>query len=264
MHKRSISLIAAAVAATAAITASAAFAGPTVSGPDGNTQSVESVIAPKKLLKKTFSPGSLKVVTKTGTVTNPTGVPSPAVHAVIDFDKGAKLFTKGLPTCDAAKIQSASTEVAEENCGKAKIGSGSAHALLRSGTNVYNIAQTVTAFNGVPQGGKPVVLLHVYGTTPVQTTLVLVGTVSNYNKEGYGPRLDITIPLIVNGQGALTEFEVTIDKKYTYKGAKQSFISAECDNGSFKTRAAFTYLDGTELTATHSQKCTPKPEPKKK
>jgi hypothetical protein len=264
MRKRPISLVGAALAVTAAITASAALAGPTVSGPDGNTQSVESVIAPKKLPKKTLSPASLKVVTRTGSTTDPTGKPSPATRAVIDFDKGARLFNKGLPTCNPAKIQSVSTEVAEENCGTAKIGSGTAHALLKTGTSLYDITQTVTAFNGTPQGGKPTVLLHVYGTTPVQTTLVLVGTVSNYDKEGYGPRLDITIPLIVNGQGALTEFEVTIDKKYSYKGAKQSFISAACDNGNFKTRAAFTYLDGTELTATHSQKCTPKPEPKKK
>jgi hypothetical protein len=264
MLKRSFPAVLAAVAATAAITASAALAGPTVSGPDGNTQSIETVIAPKKLPKISFAPASLKVVTKTASTTNPTGVPSPAVEAVIDFDKGAKLFTKGLPTCDPAQLQSTSTEIAEEKCGKAKIGSGTAEALLPTGSKVFTVSQTVTAFNGVPQGGKPTVILHSYGTTPIQTTLVLIGTVTNFNKEGYGPRLDVQIPLIAGGTGALTNFQVTISKKWTYKGKKVSFVSAECDNKKFKTRSVFTYLDGQSLEALHTQSCTQAPEPKKK
>lgn len=264
MRKRSISVVATAIAATAALTASVAFAGPTVSGPDGNTQSIETVIGPKKLPKKTFAPATLKVVTKTASTTAADGVPSPAVRATIDFDKGAKLFAKGLPTCKASQLESVSTEIAEQKCGKAKIGSGTAHALLPVGTRVLPVEQTVTAFNGAPQGGKPIVLLQTYGTTPLQATYVLVGKVSNYNKQGYGPRLDVQIPLLAGGTGALTEFKVTINKKWTYKGKKVSFISAECDNKSFKTRSVFTFLDGQSLEALHTQSCSQKPEAKRK
>lgn len=263
MRKRSFPAVAAAFAVTAAVTASAALAGPTVSGLDGNTQSIEAVIAPKSLPKKTFAPATLKVVTKTGSTTAANGVPSPAVQATIDFDKGAKLFAKGLPTCDPALLQNVSTEIAEQKCGNAKIGSGRAHALLPLGAKVIEVEQTVTAFNGIPQGGKPVVLLHSYGTQPFQTTLVLVGTVSNFNKQGYGPRLDIQIPLLAGGTGALTEFQVTINKKYKFKGKPASFITAECDNKSFKTRSVFSYRDGTSLEALHTQPCTQKPEPKR-
>jgi hypothetical protein len=264
MPKRSFLAAATAIAVIAALTASVALAGPTVSGPDGNTQSIETVIAPKKLPKKTLAPATLKVVTKTGSTTAANGVPSPAVNATIDFDKGARIFTKGLPTCNPAVLQNVSTEIAEEKCGNAKIGTGKARALLASGTRVYDIEQTVTAFNGVPQGGKPTVLLHTYGTTPIQTTLVLIGTVSNYNKQGYGPRLQVQIPLIAGGTGALTEFQVTINKKWAYKGEKVSFISAECATKTLKTRSVFTYLDGQSLEALHTQPCTQKPEPKRK
>jgi hypothetical protein len=263
MHKRSFPAAAAAAGIVAALTASAALAGPTVSGPDGNTQSIETAISPKKLPKKTFAPATLKVVAKTGTTTAANGVPSPSTSAVIDFDKGMKIFTKGLPTCNPAVLQNVSTEIAEQKCGAAKIGSGVAHALLPTGSRVYEIEQTVTAFNGVPQGGKPTVLLHSYGTTPIQTTLVLVGTVSNFNKEGFGPRLDVSIPLIAGGTGAIEDFTVTIDKKYRYEGKPASFINAECDNKSFKTRSVFAYKDGTSLEALHTQPCTQKPEPKR-
>ncbi|HEY1853968.1 MAG TPA: hypothetical protein VGG40_05215 [Solirubrobacterales bacterium] len=263
MRKRSISVVAAAISATAALTASVALAGPTLSGPNGNTQSIETVISPKSLPKKAFAPASLKVVTDTET-TLANSVPNPTTNVRIDFDKGARIFTKGLPTCNAALLQNVSTEIAEEKCGKAKIGHGQAGALLNTGSRILPIEQTVTAFNGVPKGGKPTVLLHSYGTTPFQTTLVLIGTVSNLNKEGFGPRLEVQVPLLAGGTGALTRFEVTISKRWTYKGKKVSFISAECDNKSFKTRSIFTYLDGQTLSPVNTQSCTQKPEPTKK
>lgn len=252
-------LIALVAALAAAIAATAAWAGPTVSGPDGNTQSIDSQIRPKRLSKTKFTPSSLKVTTLTTSTTDPSGVPVPAIHAVIDFDRNARIYTKGLPTCDPGKLQSQSTEVAEQVCGRAKIGSGTAIAYLRAG-KVYEVPQTVTVFNGVPKGGKPVVILHTYGTTPLQVSLVLEGTVTNYGKEGYGPRLDLNIPLIAGGTGALREFQVKIDKKWRFKGKKRSFVSAKCPNSKkLKARGAFTYRDGESLTAYAKQGCTQAP-----
>jgi hypothetical protein len=248
--------IASIAALIAAIAATAAWAGPTVTGPDGNTQAIDSLIRPKKLSKTKFTPGTLKVTTLTTSTTAANGVPSPAVHATLDFDRNARLYTKGLATCDSARLQSQSTEVAKRVCGPAIIGSGKAIALLQVGEDVYNVEQTVTAFNGVPKGGKPSVILHTYGTTPIQTTLVLVGPVSNYNKEGFGPRLDLDIPLIAGGQGALKEFQVTINKKWRFKGVQRSFISAKCPKSKqLKARGKFTYRDGESLTAVSKQSC---------
>ncbi len=263
MRKRSTLIASIFAAAAIAIPVSVAIAGPTVTGPDGNTQSMEVTVSPSKLPKKTFGPATLKVNVKTGTTTAANGVPSPAVHDVIDFDKNATIATKGLPTCNATVLQSASTEVAEQKCGRAKIGTGTSTTLLPLGQTQAEIAK-VTAFNGVPQGGKPVVLLHAYGTSPVQTTLVLTGVVSNYNKEGYGPRLDVTVPPIAGGTGAITNFTVTINKKWTYKGKQMSFISSKCPaSKKLKARGAFTFKDGETLTALATQSCTEAPEPKK-
>jgi hypothetical protein len=261
MHRRFILIASLAALAAIAIPVSAATAGETVTGPDGNTQSIEGAVTPKGLYKKTASPASLFVDVKTGATT---GIPSPAVHDVIDFDQNLTLATKGLATCNAAQLQNTSTEAAEKACGSAKIGSGTATTLLPLGT-LYTEPTKVTAFNGVPQGGKPVVLLHAYGTSPLQTTLVLVGTVSTYGKEGYGPRLDVTVPPIAGGVGVITDFNVKIQKTWTYKGKKTSFVSAKCPaSKKLKYRGAFTYKDGTTITATHTQACTPKAEPKKK
>lgn len=253
--RRSPFLITGIVLLATAIAATAAIAGPVVSGPDGNTQSIDSQIRPKKLSKKKLTPATLEVTTLTTSTTDPSGVPVPAVHATIDFDKNATLFTKGLPTCNPAKVINQSTENAERACGRAKIGSGHATAYLRAG-QIYEVPQTVTAFNGTPKGGKPTVVLHTYGTTPLQTSLVLVGTVTRLNKEGYGPRLDLEVPLIAGGTGALKEFNVKINKKWRYKGVQRSFISAKCPNSKqLKSRGTFTYRDGQSLTAFSKQTC---------
>jgi hypothetical protein len=267
MRKRSTLIVGLVLLAIAAVVASTALAGPVgapVAAPDGNSQAVGSVISPKSLFRKTFTPASLEVTTKL-TTSSPSGVPSPTTSVVIDFDKNATIFTKGIPTCDPAQLQNVSTEVALQKCGRAKIGSGNAEALLPVGAKVFSISPVVTAFNGVPKGGKPVVLLHTYATTPIQTVIVLVGTVENYNKEGYGPRLDVEVPLLAGGAGAITYFNVKIDKKYRYKGKAVSFLSAKCPNSKrLKTRSVFSFKDGQSSNPTYSQKCTQRAEPKKR
>ncbi len=256
MRKRLTLTLALAVAVAGAVVASAALAGPTVVGPDGNTQAIDVKVAPKKLSTTRATPVSLKVTTKTTSTTAANGVPSPAVQAVVDFDGNTKLFTKGVPTCSAERLQNISTEAAVGVCGKAKIGGGKATALIPVGSQVFTEGTTVTAFNGVPQGGKSSVLLHTYGTAPVQVTLVLNGVITNYNKQGYGPRLTIGIPLIAGGTGALTDFQATIDKKFTYKGQKRSYVTALCKKSPLKARGAFTFRDGVTLTAKSTQGCT--------
>jgi len=252
-------IVALAMALIAASAASVALAGAPVTGADGNSQSIDVKVGPKKLSKSKLTPATLEVTTKVTNSTASNGVPVPAGRVVVDFDKTAKLFTKGLPTCTAGKLQNVSTEAAEAACKGAIIGKGKAAALLPVGEKIYNVAQTVTAFNGAPQGGKPVVLLHSYGTDPIQTTLVLVGVVSNYNKEGYGPRLDVAVPDIGGGKGALTDFNVKINKKWKYKGESKSFVSAKCPNSKkLKARGAFTFHDGETITALSTQSCQQK------
>ena len=228
MRKKLILTLALSVAVGGAVVASTALAGlgPTVFGPDGNTQAIAVKLLPNKLSNTKATPVALDVTTKTTSTTNANGVPSPAVRAVVDFAKGAKVFAKGLPTCDPGKLQNVSTDEAVRVCGRAKIGGGTATALIPIGTQVFVENTIVTAFNGRPQGKKPTVLLHTYGEAPVQVTLVLTGVVSNRNKQGYGPRLDIGIPLIAGGTGALTDFHAKINKRFKYKGKKRSFVTA--------------------------------------
>jgi hypothetical protein len=259
MRKRSTLLVSLLVAAATAIAASVAMAGAPANSPDGNAQAIKSVIAPKRLSKTRWTPGSLKVTTTLRTSSAPNGVPVPTVHVVIDFDKNTKIFTKGLPTCNPSKVQNVSTEIALRECRRAIIGRGKATALIPVGEQVFTADQTVTAFNGTPKGGKPVIILHSYGTKPTVTTLVLIGTVTNYNKQGYGPRLDLEVPKIAGGAGALTDFTVTINKRFRYRHKPASYISAKCPRSKrLKVRSVFTFLDGQSSKPTDVGTCAQK------
>jgi len=259
MRKRLTLAVAMAVGVTViAAGYAAAYQSKTLQGADGNTQSIAVNITPQKRPATKAGPATLDVKTATGNATTANGVPIPAVRAIVDFPKGLTIFSKGYPTCDAGTLQNTSTEAALEACKKAKIGGGSGTADLVVGTKVFPVETTITAFNGIPQGGKPVVLLHTYSQSPVQTTLVLIGTVTNYDKQGFGARLDVNIPLIAGGQGAITGFHVKIFKKFRYKGKERSYISAACPTKTWKARGQFVFKDGESLTPGVKGKCTPK------
>jgi len=259
MRKRLILAVAMALGVAVTVAGVApAVQSPTLVGADGNTQSIAVKYSPQKLSKKQAEPVSLEVKTATSSQTAANGVPVPAVRAIIDFPKGLKIFSKGYPTCDPAVLQNTSTEKALEECKRAKLGTGQGSADLVVGEKVFPVVTGITAFNGVPQGGKPVILLHNYSATPIQTTLVLIGVVKNLNKGAFGSRLDVEIPLIAGGQGALTSFGVKIFKTFSYKGKKRSYVSLSCPSKKWKTRGQFVFRDGESLTPEVTQKCTQK------
>ena len=77
-------------------------------------------------------------------------------------------------------------------------------------------------------GGKPALLLHLYMTTPVQTTFVLPLKISRNGKGQFGTVLSAQIPTLAGGLGSVTEIDLKIGREYTYRGQPRSYISASC------------------------------------
>lgn len=258
MSKRSMSITGAIAATVVAVAASVAVAG-TVTGGDGMSLTADVKVSPKKLSKRAPGPAGIKIATKT-TTRGTSGKLNPVVKAVMDFDKNGKYFAKGLPTCNAKALESKEPDDARRICGKSRIGGGRVVAdVVFFESDPIEVRADLTAFNGVPKGGKPTVVLYAYAKSPVPASYIFSGVISKYKKMGYGSRFEIDFPKLFGGGGAIREFNINISKKFTHKGKKRSVVSAKCPGSKkLKSRVAFTYTSGETITAPSTQRCTPK------
>ena len=89
-------------------------------------------------------------------------------------------------------------------------------------------------------------IFHVYAKVPAPTTFVFTAQIGK-GKGPYGTEGRSQVPSITSGQGSVTSFKVKINKTFTYKGKKQSVLTATCKTGRFFTKGDMKFSDGTEM-----------------
>lgn len=174
--------------------------------------------------------------------------PPPVRKVEIALNRNGRLTTKGLPTCSSAQLQSTSTETALQRCRPSLVGRGRFGADVEFPTAPFPASGRMLAFYGT-QRGRPALLLHLYGTTPVQTTFVLPLKISRPRKGKFGTVLSARIPTLAGGFGSVTEIDLRIGRTYTYRGQRRSFIAAACAAPSGFTIAVFPLVRGSFLFA---------------
>jgi hypothetical protein len=216
---------------------------------------IDGGVSPKKLPKKTPAPITLDV---SGSVKTNDGTHLAALKTLaLEFDKNGLINTKGLATCTVGKLQSTLTAQAKKSCGDALVGTGKVSAEIALPEQApFDASGPLLIFNGVPKGGKPVLIFHVYAHVPAPTTFVTSGVISKASGK-YGTSTLIQIPTIVGGQGSLTSFSAKINKTYDYKGKKESLLLATCPSGTLYAHGDFTFADGTKASGDIVRPCTP-------
>jgi hypothetical protein len=243
---------AAAVAIMAAVVGSAA--GITVKS--GNiVATFDGKITPNAFPKKQRAPLTLELK---GALKTVDGEHIPAVKTIsLDFDKAGELFTKGLPSCKAAAIESTLTSQAKAKCGKALVGTGRVSADIKFPEQApFGASGPLLIFNA-SKGNKQGLLLHVYAKVPAPTTFVVPVKIKKTGGK-YGTNAYIKVPTITSGSGSVTSFKTKIGKKWTYKKKRVSLLNAACPTGSLFVHGDFAFADGTKLNGTFSKPCTPK------
>ena len=163
----------------------------------------------------------------------------------IALNRAGTLFTRGLPVCPEGVLESTTSVGALAACRAALIGSGNFQANVSFPTLApFPAAGRVLAFNGRLHG-KPVILLHIYGSKPVQHTFVLPMSISHPPKGIYGTVLTTTIPTIAAELGYVTGVQFNIGRQYRYKGAARSLLSARCAAPAGFPSAIFDFARGT-------------------
>ncbi len=167
------------------------------------------------------------------------GVPPQLQKLTIDVNKNGLLQSKGLPSCQIAQVQPASTERALSNCREALVGSGRFWAnIVLPDQGAYRTQGRLLIFNG-RKGKKPVLLAHIYTSQPFNTSFVIPFSIRHISKGPYGTRLSASLPQALGTWGFLDRIKLTLRRKYTYEGRQLSYFNAACAAPKEAKRASF-------------------------
>lgn len=222
------------------------------------TQSVDIYVKTRTLSKIEMEPVALKIHTATADPTSPNGIPSHAVRALINFDDDIEVDfrLKGLGKCAPTAIATLPTSQAKAACPRAIVGGGSAKVRIPAGNpeGFVELPATVTAFNATrePGTGRPRIIIHGWQADTARVTQ----SVAVFKKSGagadYGKLLDMNIPLLLDGDAAMTDFRLTIGNGY-----QKGYVSARChdSNRRIDMKTRYYFNNGTNLPASDYALC---------
>lgn len=177
--------------------------------------------------------------------------PPPLRRIEVNLNRNGRLYARGLPTCTAPVLQSTSTQTALSRCRRALVGRGSFRARVSLGGEIPT-GGTILAFNGRREG-KPALLLHFFAGVPVRFTLVAPLTIGHRKVGEFDTVLRAKIPKLGGDLGSITQIELTIGRRWSYRGKRRSYVSAACSALSGFQEATFPFARGSFHFAEHRE-----------
>ena len=221
---------------------------------------VEGELSPRRLPRAGVAPVSVSV---SGAITTTDKTPPPQLQVLtIDINRHGRFDSQGMPVCRIGQIQPASDEVALSECRSSLVGSGSFKGTIAlPGPTIYPLEGRLLLFNG-RQHGHPVLLGHVFSDKPFFTSFVIVFTIAKKPHGTYGTVLKANVGEALGSKKSLTALEMTLGRRFSYKGQRRSYISAGCPapSGFNSTpfplaRLGFSFADGRKLTSVLNRTC---------
>lgn len=186
--------------------------------------------------------------------------PPPLRRLEVALNRNGRLYSKGLPVCEAPLLQSTSTDTALNRCRGALVGQGRFHAEILLGSEVPASGK-ILAFNS-RHAGKRALLLHLFAGVPTRFTLVVPLTIRHLDGGQFGTLMRAKIPGLVGDLGSVTEIALTIGRRYFFNGKRRSYVSAACKAPAEFTAVPFPFARGTfrfeehrEITETLTRTC---------
>ncbi len=164
-----------------------------------------------------------------GAIRTVDGSPPPPLREIsIAMNRAGVVSVAGLPSCKASELQQTSTEAALAECRDALVGSGHFAANVDfPGAPIFPARGRVLVFNSSTRK-QPGLLLHLFGSSPVRAAFVQPFKITRQRNGKFGTVFSTRIPELASDQGYVTDIDLEIGRRYTYRGSKRSFISASC------------------------------------
>lgn len=156
------------------------------------------------------------------------GSPLPRVEEVrLELAGAGHLSTHGLPKCPGIRLATADNRQAMRRCGDALVGSGSFEAgVYIPGQGPFTLHGHLLAFNGRTKGGRPAVWMHVFSRDlPISLAVPFM------IESGHGAfktALVASLPEWIGPYPHLASFELTLSRRFEYRGKSRSYASASC------------------------------------
>lgn len=193
--------------------------------------------APHALPRERAAPISVEVEGKISTTDG--SQPPPLKRLRLELTSAGKIDTEGLPSCRSAQLQTTSSELALQRCGRAKVGFGRFQARLGFTGKPTLVDGRALVFNG-PVDGRPGMLIHIYISRPVKLTLVIPLKIGHQSGR-FGTVLTTRVPKLAGGLGSITELQLHLGRHYSYRGERRSYLSAACAAPEGFPGATFTF-----------------------
>ncbi len=192
-----------------------------------------------------------------GDVKTVSGALPPVLEEInVEFDRHGSVETTGLPICTERKLEATTSKGARHVCPGAIVGEGRGSAVVVfPESRPIHVSSPITLFNGPPDHGRPTVLAHAYTTVPAPTTFIVPIVIERIHRGVYGYRTKAKIPRIANGYGIPISGHLVIGRKWTYRGARHSYVNARCETGHLQARIEATFKDGTYLSGVFIKSC---------
>jgi hypothetical protein len=177
------------------------------------------------------------------------GLPPILKTLTVWYDKHGAVVTKGLPYCTKGKLAATTSATARKVCASSIVGEGRGTAVIAfPEQKPFKASSPITIFN-------PTVLAHAYLSVPAPTTYIVPVEIQKVHAGPYGFRTEATIPKIAGGYGIPLEGELTIGKKWTFKGQKLSYANASCPSGKLQAKVETGFTEGTKLNGIIIKHC---------
>lgn len=230
-----------------------------VSEKRGVRVSVDGSLAPTKLPRNGAAPIAVSFAGKIGS-SKAEGPPQLAKISIA-INRNGKLDTRGLPRCRMGHIDPSTTNEAIAACRSALIGEGSFSANVKlPEQSPFPSDGKVLAFNGRFQG-KPAVFAHIFGTSPVPTSIVLPFVITSSGGT-FGTVLTASLPRVTGDWGYVTGISMKLKRTYLFQGEQRSYLSAGCPApAGFRqvpfplARTTFSFEGGLALSSTLTRIC---------
>jgi len=246
--------------ALAAALGSVAIAGAEIAQKGTLRVTVDGKLSPKRLPRTGLAPIAISVGGKISTTDN--SLPPQLKALRIELNRHGRLDTKGIPDCVYDRIQPGSSSHALGPCRSSLVGKGSFTAnITLAGQEPYPTKGKLLVFNSA-QHGKPVLYGHIYSARPFATSFVIVFKIRKLGHGTYGTSLQAPLPRAMEAWGRLTGLQMTLSRRYSYKGQRHSYISSGCPAPKGfgaaifpLARTSFEFAGGKKLTASFTGTC---------